>query len=227
MSDEPVTRTELERALRFLNNTVTIMRDELLQLGAQVVTLTRKLEEKGAVAEADVMADLPAAVEVVRVMDEAVPPLRVELSDDISDKYDVESPPIPCAELIPLCKARCCALTFRLSTQDLEGGRVRWDYGNPYWNARRADGYCAHNEPGHGCNVYDERPAVCRSYDCRDDSRIWLDYDGRIPAPDVPVETVGVGPPPRRRQMDTSERASRRGAAVEAEDNALLVRRLK
>ncbi len=225
--DDAASRDDLERGLRFLNHVVTTTRAELLELGAQVVALTRALEEKGVVAEATVLQSTREVVQGVRAADEASPPLRVELSDDLVDKYEAESPPIPCAELIPLCKARCCSLTFRLSTQDLEGRQVRWDYGNPYWNARRDDGYCVHNEPGHGCNVYAERPAVCRTYDCRKDTRIWLDYDQRIPAPDVPVEAVGSGPPGRRRQMDIEERAWRRGAAVEAEDNALLVRRLK
>ena len=226
-SDDPVSRDDLERGLRFLNHIVTTTRAELLELGAQVVALTRARVDRGVVAEAAVLEATRDMAQGVRAADEASPPLRVELSDELVDKYEVESPPIPCAELIPLCKARCCALTFRLSTQDLEGGQVRWDYGNPYWNRRRADGYCVHNEPGHGCTVYAERPAVCRSYDCRNDSRIWLDYDKRIPAPDVPVEDVAAGPPRRRRQMDMEERALRRGAAVEAEDNALLVRRLK
>jgi Fe-S-cluster containining protein len=225
--DDPISRDDLERGLRFLNHVVTTTRAELLELGAQVVALTRALEARGVVAEDAVLEAQRDMALGVRAADEASPPLRVELSDELVDKYDVESPPIPCAELIPLCKARCCALTFRLSTQDLEGGQVRWDYGNPYWNARRADGYCVHNEPTQGCSVYDERPAVCRSYDCRNDSRIWLDFDRRIPAPDVPTEAVGAGPPGRRRQMDMEERAARRGAAVEAEDNALLVRRLK
>ncbi len=225
MSDEPVTRTELERALRFLNNTVTMMRDELLQLGAQVVTLTRKLEEKGAVAEADVMADMPGAVEVVRVMDEAVPPLRVELSDDISDKYDVESPPIPCAELIPLCRARCCKLVFRLSTQDLEERQVRWDYGRPYWNLRRADdGYCVHNTPqSGGCDVYQHRPATCRTFDCRADKRIWIDYDKRIPVPVEEEDVVELRLPQKR--ADVAAAAKARHTAIEIEDTALRLER--
>lgn len=225
--DDPVSRADLERGLRFLNHVVTTTRAELLELGAQVVALTRALEARGVVAEDAVIEAQRDVVQGVRAADEVSPPLRVELSDDLVDKYEVESPPIPCAELIPLCKARCCALTFRLSTQDLEGGQVRWDYGNPYWNLRRDDGYCVHNAPGTGgCGVYAERPAVCRTYDCRTDTRIWLDYDRRIPAPDVPAEALGFGPG-RRRQMDVEERALRRGAAVEAEDNALVIRRLR
>jgi Fe-S-cluster containining protein len=41
------------------------------------------------------------------------------------------------------------------------------------------DGACTHRE-GHFCSVYDNRPAVCRTYDCRRDKRIWSDYERRI-----------------------------------------------
>jgi hypothetical protein len=182
--DDPVKREEVERGLRLLNHLVSTMRDELLQVSAQVVALTRELEERGAIKEKSVLETLPDHVRAARVADETAAPLRIELSDHRRDKYTVAIPPVPCAELLPICKARCCTLPFRLSTQDLDGGHVRWDYGRPYWNLRRPDGYCVHNDrDGHGCSVYTERPAPCRAFDCRGDDRIWLDYEKRIPAP--------------------------------------------
>ncbi|HEU5058846.1 MAG TPA: hypothetical protein VFU21_20070 [Kofleriaceae bacterium] len=220
MSDEPVTRADLERALRFLNNAITQMRDELLQLGAQVVTLTRKLEEKGAVSESEVLEALPAAVDDVRVADEATPPLRVDLSEHLGDKRDLASPDIPCAELIPLCKARCCTLIFRLSTQDLDEGIVRWDYGKPYWNRRRDDGYCVHNQAPGGCDVYDDRPAPCRSFDCREDKRIWTDFEKRIPAPPAPPDPLVPLRGPRDPDR-VAETARARHLANEVEDASL------
>jgi hypothetical protein len=100
------------------------------------------------------------------------------------DKYQMTNlPQIDCEARIPLCHGRCCTLTFPLSFQDLDEGVVRWDYSRPYAIKHRADGYCAHNTPSRGCGVYQHRPAVCRSYDCRNDKRIWLDFDNRIPAP--------------------------------------------
>jgi Fe-S-cluster containining protein len=33
------------------------------------------------------------------------------------------------------------------------------------------------------CLVYENRPATCRVFDCRDDKRIWTDFEKRIPAP--------------------------------------------
>ena len=89
-------------------------------------------------------------------------------------------------ELMPICKARCCKLSFALSTEDLDEGVIRWDYGQPYRIRQRAsDGYCVHNDPrSGGCTVHQHRPAICRRYDCRNDTRIWTDYEARIPAPD-------------------------------------------
>ena len=220
MDDDPVRREEVERGLRLLNHLVSTMRDELLQLGAQVVALTRKLDERGAIEES-VLEALPDRVREARVADEAAAPLRVELSDHQRDKYAVAVPPVPCAALLPICKARCCTLPFRLSTQDLDGGHVRWDYGRPYWNLRRPDGYCVHNDPdGRGCGVYGERPAPCRAFDCRGDSRIWLDYEKRIPAPIDAAPEVSREPRKQPRANDEN-RATLRHVVMGIEDVSL------
>jgi Fe-S-cluster containining protein len=100
------------------------------------------------------------------------------------DKYALKDlPQIDCDARLPLCRARCCTLTFPLSYQDLEERVVRWDYGRPYQIGRREDGYCVHNSPEtRGCTVYQNRPAICRTYDCSKDKRIWADFEKRIPA---------------------------------------------
>ena len=102
---------------------------------------------------------------------------------NVPDKYKLEQlPTIDCDARLPLCKARCCTLPFALSVQDLDERVVRWDYSRPYQIGRRPDGYCVHNEPGTcHCNVYEQRPGICRQYDCRKDKRIWVDFDARIP----------------------------------------------
>ncbi len=102
---------------------------------------------------------------------------------NIPDKYALaDLPQIDCAARLPLCKGRCCSFTFPLSVQDLDERVVRWNYGAPYKIAQREDGYCVHNEANGGCGVYVNRPGVCRTYDCRRDRRIWIDFDQRIPA---------------------------------------------
>jgi Fe-S-cluster containining protein len=91
---------------------------------------------------------------------------------------------VDCTALMPLCNARCCSLTFSLTTQDLDEGRVLWEATTPYVIRHEADGYCSHvDRNSGGCGVYEQRPATCRGYDCRSDSRIWLDFDKRILAP--------------------------------------------
>jgi Fe-S-cluster containining protein len=112
------------------------------------------------------------------------------------DKYAVtDLPDIDCDARLHLCRARCCTFTFPLSFQDLDERVVRWDYEHPYRIARNDSGYCVHNDVGRRtCTVYDQRPAVCRTYDCRKDARVWLDFEKRLPAP---LGADDAGDPPR------------------------------
>lgn len=121
---------------------------------------------------------------------------------------------------MPPCGARCCTLSFALSTEDLDEGVSRWDYGQPYLIRQHAtDGYCVHNDPdSHGCTVHPHRPRVCRSYDCRKDKRIWIDYEQQIPAP-APhgkYEDRGHGS-----TFDLIERAKDRAQAIARESLAI------
>jgi hypothetical protein len=112
--------------------------------------------------------------------------LGLMLRDGDDDKYHlpVATPQIDCRARIHACKGACCALRFALSRQDVEEGVVRWDLGRPYLIRQGADGYCVHSDPSsRACGVYAQRPAPCRVYDCRNDDRIWLDFDKMIPRP--------------------------------------------
>jgi hypothetical protein len=93
---------------------------------------------------------------------------------------------IDCGSRLHLCKAACCRLPFALSKEDVQEGIVKWDLGQPYLNARGGDGYCAHMERG-SCRrmVYQQRPIPCRGYDCRNDKRIWLDFEAGVINPRV------------------------------------------
>ncbi len=93
---------------------------------------------------------------------------------------------IDCENRLHLCKAACCRLPFALSKQDVQEGIVKWDLGQPYLNARDADGYCAHlNKCSGHCTVYAQRPIPCRGYDCRKDERIWIDFEKKVVNPRV------------------------------------------
>ena len=102
------------------------------------------------------------------------------------DKYEVEPVSIDCGSRIHLCKAACCRLTFQLSRQDLHEHVVRWDVEKPYTIRQREDGWCTHCDPAtKKCEVHERRPLVCRGYDCRQDKRIWVDFEERVPNPDL------------------------------------------
>ncbi len=219
--DRYVTRMDFERALRNLNIANLELRDLVLKLAAQVVTLTDELTKRldhGAPATATVEAAVDAVVAQtvasIRAADDGGSRVGIDLSDDGS-KYEVEGAAgIPCAELIPLCRARCCTFVFALSTEDLDEGVIRFDYGQPYMIRQRSDGYCVHNDTARGCTVHAQRPRTCRTYDCRADKRVWIDYEKRIPAP----HDHGVEP---ERKFDLHERARLRGLAVWRERMAI------
>lgn len=216
MSDDPISRREFELALRRANLTIATLRDELLQLAGQVVALTDALTEQELVDDADVINATGKNVLEIRLSDQASNDLRIAYGEPLVDKYDVESAPIPCDELMHLCEARCCKLEFALSTQDLDEGSVRWNLARPYFVLQRADGYCCHNDPQtRGCHVYASRPAPCRQFDCRNDKRIWLDYDKRIPAPADAVDDPSIDDATDRAEIEEEIRQQTVARAME------------
>ena len=231
---EPVTRADFERAVRFLNLSDLEIRDTLLRLAAQVVALTDELVRRIDKVEPEPAEANTPAREVTKTVEnavvDAVPETlakiraaevrdtgRVWIEIDQENKYDVTGPDIPCAELLHLCQARCCRMGFPLSTADLDEGVIRWDYGQPYMIRQRAtDGFCVHNDPTtHGCTVHAQRPLVCRKYDCREDVRVWIDYEKRIPAPND-------GRDRGQKEFDLMERVRKRHEAMIVENNALV-----
>jgi Fe-S-cluster containining protein len=99
-----------------------------------------------------------------------------------SETYDIpQGEPVDCAARMSVCHAVCCSLSFPLSASEVEGEKVKWDMGHPYMIRHDTSGYCTHNdaETG-GCQVYEDRPAVCRRYSCAADPRIWKDFEGMV-----------------------------------------------
>jgi hypothetical protein len=147
---------------------------------------------------------------------------RVFFQDSIPDKYAVDpAEPIDCENRVALCKAACCRLSVLLSPQDLAEGIVSWDSRRRYFNSQEPDGYCAHLErPACRCAIYANRPAACRIYDCRNDGRIWVDFENRIPNPELealpwpvpPANHVQPLPPvaPRERGQQTGAHSGNR-----------------
>ena len=234
--DTPATRAELERAIRYLTLSDLDLRDHLLKLAAQVVALTDEVvrrvdgvEPQPAPAntpsqpptmtiEDAVQTALPEVYANIRAADAAqVSRVSIDVGDD---KYTVTPSSPPCEELIPICEARCCKLSFSLSSADLDEGVIRWDYGQPYLiRQRESDGRCVHNDPETKfCTVHQYRPRVCRVYDCRQDKRIWTDYEQRIPAPKIEGKYPDKFPPG---SFDLMERARKRANALATEKQSM------
>jgi hypothetical protein len=235
--DAPVPRSDFERAVRALHVADLEIRDALLQLAARVVVLTDEMTRRfdrvepnpappntpapapTATVEDTVEQHLDHTLAQIRAADAAVPH-GVSL-DTGDNKYAVTPVDVPCEELIPLCRARCCTLSFALSTADLDEGIIRWDYGQPYLIRQRAsDGYCVHNDPAsRGCTVHAARPRTCRTFDCREDKRIWIDFAQRIPAPLEEGTLQKLSEPPAA--FDLLERARARAVARRFEAHAI------
>ncbi len=234
---ETVTRADFERALRHLNLTDLELRDAIMQLGARVVTLIDELTRRvdgvepepappgtPAIAaehtvEAAVAANLPETLAAVRAAD-ARGRWRVSL-DVGGSKYEAEPSTPPCDEVLHLCQARCCSFDFALSTEDLDEGVIRWDYGQPYLIRQRAsDRYCVHNDPAtQRCTVHHHRPRTCRVYDCTNDPRVWIDFARRVPAP---MEAALIQPQHAPESgFELMDRVRARAAAVTAERGAM------
>jgi Fe-S-cluster containining protein len=188
----PADRADLDEGLRFLHTLSMQSKMDLVGANTRLLAL---IEELVAAGQLDLRAfearrERVAEREAKRMTSEGH--VRVQV-DPTPDKYALtDLPQIDCEARIPLCQGRCCSMGFALSFQDLDEHVVRWDYGRPYHIRQREDGYCVHNDPAsRGCGVYAHRPAVCRSYDCRQDSRIWKDFEARIPADPPPSSTEG------------------------------------
>lgn len=183
MADE--TRDDLESGVRFLHVMGMQTRLDVADNNVRLDALLEELVSRGVVdlRSLDARKDRIRAREGERAGEKA----HVQITG-IPNKYALtDLPNIDCEARIPLCKGKCCSLTFALSFQDLDERVIRWDYGRPYViKQRESDGYCVHNDAtSHTCTAYKHRPAVCRTYDCREDKRIWLDFAGRIPAPEA------------------------------------------
>lgn len=179
-SDEPVARTELEEALRFLNHNTTQSRLTQADVTATLQALVDTLVARGLLPPAEYERRRQRALDSQTQLLEEKPTVKF---GDAVDKYAItDLPDVDCNALLPICKGRCCRLTVFCSAQDLDERVVHWDYGKPYQIRKRDDGYCAHSEPAtFHCTIYAQRPAVCRTYDCRQDRRIWRDFARRIP----------------------------------------------
>jgi hypothetical protein len=186
VAGEPPSLQEVERGWRFAHMMMTLTQIETREALAFARALGDLLLERGLVTREELQARLNEA----RAGIEEHPLPKVMLARG-GNKYAPENNVrLDCLERLPICKARCCTLNFCLTEEDLDEGVARWDYGQPYWIRKRADGYCVHCDPEtFRCRIFAHRPFVCRTYDCRQDPRIWSDFENGLLAP---LEQPGV-----------------------------------
>ena len=153
-----------------------------------IYALTELLIEKGIIGLSDLeKRKTRVREEILKAFQDEQIGVRLRNNDVPQEKID-EGVKIDCLERLPICKGACCKLTFSLSQSEVNEKIVRWDLGNPYMIARDSDGYCVHvNKKTFKCEVYDKRPKVCRAYDCRNDKRIWLDFEKKIINPELNI----------------------------------------
>ncbi len=153
---------------------------DLRQLAATLTAMVKLLVEKGLVLPEELDRRIDEALRsVVESERSRTAPVKLH---QLGDKYSQPNAEVDCAARFPLCKGACCSLEVPLAVQDLEEGKVRWDIARPYYLAKAEDGRCVHQDRATNfCGKYEERPLPCRSYSCREDIRIWRDFERRIP----------------------------------------------
>ena len=171
-------RQEIEEGLAYLHSRVGATVARTLESASFVYALIEILVERGLLTIEEIDARkkqvAPRLLKRFESQDGGV-----AMQHSVHDKYHApQQASIDCASRVSKCKAACCKMVFPLSQQDIEEHVIHWQLGRPYVIAKGEDGYCQHlDRPGLRCTVHSARPLPCRVYDCRNDHRIWLDFE--------------------------------------------------
>ena len=173
---------QLRRSLRSLEGRVGETQRWVRRSVVAVDALTELLVERGLVGAEELATRQRELLTALVGSRDAHPGLGVTLDRKENDKYAVQSATADCANRWHVCRAICCyALSFSISEQDVAEGLVQWDADRPYRIAREPDGKCVHlDREKYQCTLREHRPRICRIYDCRNDRRIWKEYDGLV-----------------------------------------------
>ena len=159
---------------------------KVLETASFLYALIEMLIEKGVMTEAELNE---RKVDVAERLVEKFRELGMGavFQDKEQDKYAFDREVrIDCENKVYLCQAACCRMSFALSRQDIEEGKLRWNFEKPYLSAKDGNGYCYHlDKLSYRCTVREQRPVPCRAYDCRNDKRIWLDFKKGIINPEA------------------------------------------
>jgi Fe-S-cluster containining protein len=179
-------REQMAEGLMYAHSRANANTSKVLEVASFSYALIELLSERGLIS----IEELDERKKTVgqRLVEKFVETgMGVALTKEEQDKYSYRSEArIDCGNRLHLCRAACCRLRFALSVQDLEEGAVKWDLGHPYMIRHDTDGYCHHlDRRSHGCGIYENRPLVCRAYDCREDKRIWADFESKVVSPEL------------------------------------------
>ncbi len=179
-----IRRSEIAGGLLYCHSRLNSNTSKLLESASFLFALIELLTEKGLLI-IDELEDKKREV-ATRLLESYLDRgMGVAMQEDERDKYTFsETVEIDCENRVHLCKAACCRMSFALSQQDVEEGVIKWDLARPYLIAQDADGYCRHLDRQNSCcTVREQRPLPCRGYDCRQDKRVWLDFEKRVVNP--------------------------------------------
>ena len=179
-------RDEVVSGLLYTHSRANANTSRVLEAAAFLYALIELLKEKGVITIEELDArKTPVAQRVEkRFLSKG---MGVVMQEPEQDKYAFPGEVrVDCENRLHLCKAACCRLSFPLSKQDITEGIVKWDLGSPYLIAQDAEGYCQHlDRTNHCCTVREHRPIPCRAYNCRNDQRIWSDFDNNVINPNL------------------------------------------
>lgn len=185
--DLPDLRQEIINGLLYTHGRLNANTQLAFEAQCQLAALTSLFCQKGIITakELEEQEEI-AAQELGKVFQERE--LGVMIQNPAPDKYSLkeEAVKFDCANRIHLCRAACCRLSFALSGQDVQEGIVRWNLGRPYMIAHQKDGYCSHlDRETLTCTIYKHQPVICQTYHCRNDRRIWVDFDSMVINPEI------------------------------------------
>ncbi len=171
-------REEIVDGLRYVHYQLGANTGKVLEVASFLYALVELLIEKGILTEEELNErKVSVASRLVEKFRELG--MGAVFQEKERDKYTLESEAqIDCENRVHLCQAACCKMSFALSRQDIEEGKLRWNLGKPYLIAKGEDGYCYHLEQSsYQCTARGHQPVPCRAYDCRNDKCIWLDFE--------------------------------------------------
>lgn len=176
----------LLRGLIYTHHRANANTAELHHACATIHALVDLLVERGLLDEAELASRRQQIAEQLRKV-YVGKGMAVALQEFGVSKYTFESSAkVDCENRVQLCHAACCKLPLALSREDVQEGVVQWELDQPYMIAHAADGHCVHMDRENcGCTIYQQRPIPCRGYDCRNDKRIWLDFENKVINPRI------------------------------------------